>query len=92
MEPQAAIEAPRVATYSFPSSSSPHDYFPARLALEGRIDVSVKAELAARGHAVADWPDWTSVAGCVELIRTDPANGLLAAGADPRRPAYAIAI
>jgi hypothetical protein len=32
------------------------------------------------------------VAGCVELIRTDPASGLLSAAADPRRPAYAVAI
>jgi len=92
MEPQAAIEAPRVATYAFPSSSAPHDYFPGRLALEGRIDPVVREELIQRGHAVADWPDWTAVAGCVELIRTDPATGLLSAGADPRRPAYAIAI
>lgn len=92
LEPQAAVEAPRVATYAFPSSSSPHDYFPGRLAVEGRIAPEVRSALAERGHLVADWPDWTSVAGCVELIRTDPASGLLSAAADPRRPAYAIAI
>jgi gamma-glutamyltranspeptidase/glutathione hydrolase len=92
MEPQAAIEAPRFATYAYPSSSAPHDYFPGRLALEGRIPAEVKQALAARGHSIADWPDWTSVAGCVELVRSDPASGLIAAGADPRRPAYAIAI
>ena len=38
------------------------------------------------------WPDWTMLAGSVEAIRTDPATGLMAAGADPRRPAYAAAI
>jgi gamma-glutamyltranspeptidase/glutathione hydrolase len=92
MEPQAAIEAPRFATYAYPSSSSPHDYFPGRLALEGRIPAEVKQALAARGHAIADWPDWTSVAGCVELVRSNPGLGLIEAGADPRRPAYAIAI
>ncbi|MEO3472044.1 gamma-glutamyltransferase [Roseomonas sp. CAU 1739] len=92
MEPQAAIEAPRVATYAFPSSSAPHDYFPGRLALEGRIAAPVREALAARGHVIADWPDWTALAGCVELIRTNPATGLIEAGADPRRPAYAIAI
>ncbi|MBE9605382.1 gamma-glutamyltransferase [Acetobacteraceae bacterium H6797] len=92
MEPQAAIEAPRVATYAFPSSSSPHDYFPGRLSLEGRIPAETKAALAAKGHVIADWPDWTSVAGCVELVRTEPKTGLISAAADPRRPAYAIAI
>lgn len=92
MQPQAAVEAPRVATYAFPSSSSPHDYFPKRLSLEGRIPQAVKDELASRGHEIADWPDWTAVAGCVELIRTDPASGLISAAADPRRPAYAIAV
>ncbi|WP_158744546.1 gamma-glutamyltransferase family protein [Acidisphaera sp. L21] len=92
MEPQAAIEAPRVATYAFPSSSAPHDYFPGRLAMEGRIDQATREALAARGHVIADWPDWTSLAGCVELVRSHPATGLIEAGADPRRPAYAIAI
>jgi gamma-glutamyltranspeptidase/glutathione hydrolase len=92
MDPQEAVEAPRVATYAFPSSSSPHDYFPGRLSLEGRIPAETRAELAAMGHGVADWPDWTSVAGCVELVRTDPQAGLIRAAADPRRPAYAIAV
>jgi gamma-glutamyltranspeptidase/glutathione hydrolase len=91
MDPQEAVEAPRVATYAFPSSSSPHDYFPGRLSLEGRIAAETRATLADRGHEVAAWPDWTEVAGCVELIRSDPTSGLLSAAADPRRPAYAIA-
>jgi gamma-glutamyltranspeptidase/glutathione hydrolase len=41
---------------------------------------------------VQDWPDWTRLAGSVEAILQNPATGLLAAGADPRRPAYAVAI
>jgi gamma-glutamyltranspeptidase/glutathione hydrolase len=91
MDPQEAVEAPRFSTYAFPSSSSPHDYFPGRLSLEGRIPEATTAALAERGHVVAGWPDWTEVAGCVELIRSDPTSGLLSAAADPRRPAYAIA-
>lgn len=87
---QDAIEAPRVASYSFPSSFAPFDYFPGRVAVEARIPAATRAELASWGHSVADWPDTTWLAGCVEVIRTDPATGLLAAGADPRRPAYAI--
>ncbi len=91
MELQVAIEAPRVASYSFPSSFAPFEYFPGRLAVESRIDPAVRAELAARGHEVKDWPDWTWLAGSVEAVRGDPAAGLVLAGADPRRPAYAIA-
>jgi len=92
MDPQSAIEAPRVASYSFPSSFAPFEYFPGRLAVEGRIDRTTRDALAERGHEIRDWPDWTWLAGSVELILSDPASGLLAAGADPRRPAYAMAI
>jgi gamma-glutamyltranspeptidase / glutathione hydrolase len=91
MDPQTAIEAPRVASYSFPSSFAPFEYFPGRLAMEGRIDPAVREELAARGHKVQAWPDWTWLAGSVEAIVTDPETGMMGAGADPRRPAYAIA-
>ena len=52
----------------------------------------MRDELAARGHEVRDWPELTWLAGSVEAILTDPATGLIGAGADPRRPAYAIAI
>ena len=92
MDPQTAIEAPRVASYSFPSSFAPFEYYPGRLAVEGRIDAATRDELAARGHEVKVWPDWTWLAGSVEVILTDPATGLIGAGADPRRPAYAMAI
>jgi gamma-glutamyltranspeptidase/glutathione hydrolase len=91
MDLQEAIEAPRVASYSFPSSFAPFEYFPARLAVEGRIDAATRAELARRGHEVKDWPEWTWLAGSVEAVRADPASGMVSAGADPRRPAYAIA-
>ena len=92
MELQDAIEAPRVASYSFPSSFAPFEYFPGRLAVEGRIDAATQADLTSRGHEVRNWPDWTWLAGSVEAILTDPVTGLIGAGADPRRPAYAIAI
>ncbi|NKC30232.1 gamma-glutamyltransferase family protein [Falsiroseomonas selenitidurans] len=91
MEVQEAIEAPRIATYAFPSSFAPFEYFPRRLAVEGRIPRATRDALAALGHEIQDWPGWAYAAGSVEAIRTDPATGLLAAGADPRRPAYAIA-
>ncbi len=34
---QTAIESPRFASYSYPSSFAPFDYYPGRLAVEGRI-------------------------------------------------------
>ena len=92
MELQAAIEAPRVASYSFPSSFAPFEYYPGRLAVEARIPAETRASLAALGHEVKDWPEWTWLAGSVEAVMSDPVTGLIAAGADPRRPAYAAAI
>jgi gamma-glutamyltranspeptidase/glutathione hydrolase len=91
MEVQEAIEAPRVASYSFPSSFAPFDYFPGRLAVEDAIPQATRDALAAKGHEVKDWPHRTWLAGTVEVVLSNPETGLLAAGADPRRPAYAIA-
>jgi gamma-glutamyltranspeptidase/glutathione hydrolase len=91
MAVQDAIEAPRVATYSFPSSFAPYEFFPGRLAVESRIPAQTRAALAALGHEVKDWPDMTWLAGSVEVVMVDAATGLRHAGADPRRPAYAIA-
>jgi gamma-glutamyltranspeptidase/glutathione hydrolase len=87
---QSAIEAPRFATYSFPSSFAPFDYYPGRLAVEGRIPDPVIAELARRGHEIQRWPDWIWTAGAVCAILADRRRGVLEAGADPRRAAYAI--
>ena len=47
---QSAIEAPRFASYSYPSSFAPFDYYPGRLAVEGRIAEPIVAELERRGH------------------------------------------
>jgi len=91
MEVQEAIEAPRVATYAFPSSFAPFEYFPRKLAVEARIPAETRDALAALGHEIQAWPGWAYAAGSVEAIRADPATGMLAAGADPRRPAYAFA-
>lgn len=90
MDVQSAIEAPRFATYSFPSSSAPHAYHPGRLNLESRIPKSTGDELAALGHDVKWWPDLEWRAGAVCTIRVNPDSGMLEGGADPRRPAYAL--
>ena len=90
MEAQEAVEAPRAASYSFPSSFEPHAYHPGRLNLESRIDQSIGEALAGLGHKVEWWPEWTWLAGAVCTIIADKDNGVLMGGADPRRPSYAL--
>src|SRR5262249_5332511 len=90
-DPQAAIEAPRVATYSYPASSDPHPYNAGLLRVEGRIPTEVSDELARLGHRVERWPDRTPTAGALGAIRADHRRGVYVAGADPRRINYAIA-
>ena len=92
MDPQTAIEAPRFASYSYPSSSAPHNYHPGRLNLESRIDRSTIDGLAALGHKVAPWPELEWRAGAVCAIRVNEETGLLESGADPRRPCYALGV
>jgi len=89
MNMQQAIEAPRWATRSFPSSPFPHTMYPGDLSLEGRISDSVRAELARRGHKVTMKGPWSmnDSAGIV----VEPANGTVSAGADPRTTALALA-
>src|SRR5258705_4340356 len=90
MEVQEAVEAPRAASYSFPSSFEPHAYHPGRLNLEGRIDRSTGDELGCLGHKVAWWPEWTWLAGAVCAIIADKESGVLKGAADPRPPGYAL--
>jgi gamma-glutamyltranspeptidase/glutathione hydrolase len=90
MELQAAIEAPRFATFSFPASSEPHAYYPARLNLEQRIPRGTGEALAALGHDVNWWPELERRAGAVCAVRVNPDTGILEGGADPRRLAYAL--
>ena len=50
----------------------------------------VIAEWARRGHEIQRWPDWIWTAGAVCAILADRRRGVLEAGADPRRAAYAL--
>jgi gamma-glutamyltranspeptidase/glutathione hydrolase len=87
---QSAIEQPRFASYSYPSSFAPYDYYPGRLNLEARFPDAVAADLARRGHKIECWPDWSWLAGAVCAILVDRKRGVMEAGADPRRAAYAL--
>jgi gamma-glutamyltranspeptidase / glutathione hydrolase len=90
MNPQQAVEAPRFASYSFPDSFEPHSYSPGVLHVESRVPQSVRDRLAARGHKIMDWPEFVWRAGAVCVLRADRSRGVISAGADPRRPCYAV--
>ncbi|MDY6817909.1 MAG: gamma-glutamyltransferase family protein [Halobacteriales archaeon] len=89
MNPQQAIEAPRVATYNFPASFFPHNYYPGVSAGEGGIDDTTFARLNDRGHDMQRW-NRLYRAGGVNVARRDADTGVLLAGADLRRENYAL--
>lgn len=92
--PQQAVEAPRIAAFSFPVSFFPNPSFPNRLDVEAGVPAEVQAELARRGHRISPWPAFEFDAGGVSLVgRLDlgGADGpVLAGAADPRRSGYAV--
>lgn len=88
---QTAVEAARFATYNFPGSFAPHTYLPGRLCLEARFSEDVFRALGELGHDVERWPLFTPAAGGACAVLRHPENGILHAGADPRREAYAAA-
>lgn len=90
MDLRSAIEAPRFASYSFPSSFEPHEYYPNRLALEGRVPSATLDGLRTLGHDVLEWPDWTRLAGSVNAVIKDVEHGVLTGAADPRRAGWAV--
>lgn len=89
MNVQAAIEAPRWTTTSFPSSVFPHNSKPGEMAVEDRIPVEVRQELERRGHKLTVRGPWSMSA--LSAILIDPATNILSAGADPRGDNYALA-
>jgi gamma-glutamyltranspeptidase / glutathione hydrolase len=87
MNTQAAIEAPRVISRSFPWTFHPHAYEPGVLTVEGRISPNVREGLAGRGHVIRTLPDFSpAAAGVCAVRRLD--SGTLEGGADPRRESY----
>ena len=87
---QEAIEAPRVASRSFPDSFWPHAYSPGKLEAERRLPRETRDALAAMGHEMAEWPDWEWRAGSVCAVKVG-ADGTRWGGADPRRGSLSIA-
>jgi gamma-glutamyltranspeptidase/glutathione hydrolase len=88
MDPQQAVEAPRFSTQSMPNSFYPRVYHPGVLNLETGFPDATAAALAAMGHRI------NRVGACgigAVITQRDADTGILAAGADPRRPTYAMA-
>jgi len=90
LEVQQAVEAPRVASRSFPDSFWPHAHAPGKIEVERRVAPETREALAGLGHAVVEWPDWEWRAGGVCAVKVGP-EGTRWTGADPRRGAHAIA-
>jgi gamma-glutamyltranspeptidase/glutathione hydrolase len=88
MNPQQAVEAPRFSTQTLVNSFYPRAYKPGVLNVEPGIPEATRDELAALGHLV------TEMGACgigAVVTQRDPSTGVLSAGADPRRPTYALA-
>ena len=88
MNTQAAIEAPRVISRSFPWTFHPHAYEPGVLQVESRVSRDVRDGLARLGHVIRDLPDFSPAAAGVCAVRRLE-GGTLEGGADPRRESYA---
>ena len=86
MNVQAAIEAPRWATRSFPASPFPHTMYPGEMSVESRIPEATRQALVARGHKLRITGAWTQGSNGGIVVGS---NGVLSAGADPRVEAYA---
>lgn len=92
MSPQAAVEAPRFASFSFPATAFPHSYLPGVLRLEETWPEHIRQSLADLGHKVETWPSWHWSAGGVCVVLRDPTTGVFHGGADPRRETYCVAL
>ena len=88
MNPQQAVEAPRFSTQTLVNSFWPRAYRPGQLNVEPGIPERTRGELRALGHEVSE----AGACGIGAVVtRRDPQTGVLSAGADPRRPTYALA-
>jgi len=77
---QAAIDAPMFHSDHFPSSFYPRLANPGRVVVESRLDPTVIAELARRGHEVLDEGPWALGRLCAVAKEGE----VLKAGANPR--------
>jgi gamma-glutamyltranspeptidase/glutathione hydrolase len=86
---QAAVEAPRWATYAVPATEDPHAAEPMRVKLEEPLHARFGEALAARGHRIERWPRQAALAGGICAVKRDNRTGVVMGAADPRRMSYA---
>ena len=89
-DPQQAVEAPRFASYSFPSSFEPPACLPGRPNFEAGIPRATGAVLPGLGHDAEWWASRTWLAGGLGIALDERQPGMLAGGANPGRPGYAL--
>jgi len=88
MNAQQAVEAPRFATETVVDSFWPHPCKPGVLSVEPSIPERTRAELEELGHTI----EVVGACGNGAIVtRRRQDDGVLSAGADPRRPTYAVA-
>ncbi|HEX3346506.1 MAG TPA: gamma-glutamyltransferase, partial [Acetobacteraceae bacterium] len=90
MDMQAAIEAPRWASFDAPATEDPNPAQPNLVQLESRAPETLSTGLRAAGHEVRHWPPLAAQAGAICAIRRDARSGVLRGGADPRRMSWSI--
>ena len=88
LDPQQAVEAPRFSSQSVALSFYPRVYNPGQLNVEAGIAEGVRSNLAAMGHKIVE-AEFCGIGAIV--AQREPLTGVMGAGADPRRPTYAIA-
>ena len=88
MDPQQAVEVPRFSSQSVTNSFYPREYLPGRLNVEPGIPQETLDRLAGMGHDVVRVSHDSGIGAIVS--QRDPETGVMCAGADPRRPTYAI--
>ncbi len=91
MNPQEAVEAPRVISRNFPNSFAPHAYYPGRLEAEENIDRQITEDLSRMGHRVHQVQKWAASSSRVHVALKNPCNGTLLSAADPRAEGSATA-
>ncbi len=84
LDVQQAVEAPRVATYSFPATGDPHPYDPGLLRVEESLPPAVRADLERLGHRVEVYNDDSFEGfGSICAILADRESSVLHGAADP---------
>ena len=87
LNPQAAVEAPRIQTRHMVASFDDHAMEPNLLLLDERINPPVEVQLKEWGHQVERRSRWNSGSAPVAVLFLP--NGVISAGADPYGYRYA---